>query len=183
MTTSAGNGTGRVDSVSTDDPTATFITPRVAAGVLFTDDQDRILMVVPTYKDYLDIPGGYVEHGETPYQAAQREVFEELGIKPPIGRLLVADWWQDSPEANGGAKLLLIFNGGRLLPDQRTMIAVDGEEIAAAEFRDLEDLDELTIARLANRIRKAVAALANEAVFYLEDGQDKPTQHSYSDLC
>ena len=77
--------------MTTDDPTLSFITPRVAAGVLFTDDQDRILMVVPTYKDYYDIPGGYVEHGETPYEAAQREVFEELGIKPPIGRLLVAE--------------------------------------------------------------------------------------------
>lgn len=32
------------------------------------------------------------------YQAAQRGVFEELGIKPPIGRLLGADWWNDSPE-------------------------------------------------------------------------------------
>ncbi|MFL1440803.1 NUDIX domain-containing protein [Nocardiopsis protaetiae] len=42
-------------------------------------------MVVPSYKDYLDIPGGYIEHGETPTQAAAREVKEELGIIPPIG--------------------------------------------------------------------------------------------------
>src|SRR5699024_12113220 len=26
----------------------------------------RVMMVVPTYKDYLEIPGGYIECGETP---------------------------------------------------------------------------------------------------------------------
>ena len=123
--------------MSTDDPTLSFITPRVAAGVLFTDDQDRILMVVPTYKDYADIPGGYVEHGETPYQAAQREVFEELGIKPPIGRLLVADWWQDSPEANGGAKLLLIFDGGQLSDGLIESMRTEPSEIARNLLRSV----------------------------------------------
>jgi len=67
-------------------------TPRVAAGVLFRDAQGRVLLVKPTYKDGWDIPGGYVEPGESPKQAARREVLEELGIEPPIGRLLVVDW-------------------------------------------------------------------------------------------
>jgi hypothetical protein len=40
--------------------------PYVAAGVLFFDAAGRILLVQPTYKDYWDIPGGYVETGETP---------------------------------------------------------------------------------------------------------------------
>ncbi|GAA0348118.1 hypothetical protein NE235_10860 [Actinoallomurus spadix] len=47
----------------TDSPDS-FARPRVAAGVLFYDEQDRVLMVVPSYKDYRDIPGGYLEHGE-----------------------------------------------------------------------------------------------------------------------
>ena len=53
----------------------------VAAGVLFFDDAGRILLVQPTYKDHWDIPGGYVETGETPAQAAAREVREELDIQ------------------------------------------------------------------------------------------------------
>ncbi len=40
------------------------------------------MMVVPTYKDYLEIPGGYIECGETPTQAVAREVKEELGDHP-----------------------------------------------------------------------------------------------------
>jgi 8-oxo-dGTP diphosphatase len=57
----------------------------VAAGVLFFDDTGRVLLVQPTYKDYWDIPGGYVETGETPAQTAAREIHEELGIKTTIG--------------------------------------------------------------------------------------------------
>lgn len=37
--------------------------PRMAAGALFFDDADRVLLVEPSYKDYRDIPGGYVETG------------------------------------------------------------------------------------------------------------------------
>ncbi len=45
-------------------------TPRVAAGVLFRDAAGRVLLVKPTYKDGWEIPGGYVERGESPHAAA-----------------------------------------------------------------------------------------------------------------
>ena len=157
--------------MTTDDPTLSFITPRVAAGVLFTDDQDRILMVVPTYKDYYDIPGGYVEHGETPYQAAQREVHEELGIKPPIGRLLVADWWQESPENESGPKLLAIFDGGQLTHSEVRSIDIDSDEIADISWCGPEDVTAVTIDRLANRIQMALNARNDENTIYLENGR------------
>lgn len=157
--------------MSTDDPTLNFITPRVAAGVLFTDDQDRILMVVPSYKDYLDIPGGYVENGETPYEAAQREVFEELGIKPTIGRLLVADWWEDSPEANGLPKLLLVFDGGMLDDLTLAQVDLDGEEVVDMAFVDEESLPEATIGRLAGRLAVALRSRLQDSVQYLENGR------------
>ena len=57
--------------------------PRVAAGVLVYDDQGRILMVKPTYKNGWDIPGGYVEPDESPAKAAERELVEELGLHRP----------------------------------------------------------------------------------------------------
>jgi ADP-ribose pyrophosphatase YjhB (NUDIX family) len=71
--------------------------PKVAAGVLFIDEQERVMLVRPTYKDYWDIPGGYVEAGESPLQACIREVAEELGLQVKITRLLTVDWapWQD----------------------------------------------------------------------------------------
>ena len=50
------------------DPTATFATPRIAAGALFVAD-DRILLVHKTYGNGWDIPGGYAEVSESPAAA------------------------------------------------------------------------------------------------------------------
>jgi 8-oxo-dGTP pyrophosphatase MutT (NUDIX family) len=139
--------------------------------VLFLDDEARVLMVVTSYKDALEIPGGGVEPGETPYAAARREVREEIGIEPPVGRLLVADWWSDSPDGVGGAKVLFVFDGGRLADDHRDGIVVDGAEIVGWGFHPVSGLAALTVARLANRIGHAVAAHHDGTTRYLEDGQ------------
>jgi len=47
------------------DVSATFATPRVAAGVLFRDAAGRVLLVKPSYKDGWEILGGYVEKAES----------------------------------------------------------------------------------------------------------------------
>ncbi|MGH9210914.1 MAG: NUDIX domain-containing protein [Acidimicrobiales bacterium] len=152
-------------------PDSPFVRPRVAAGVLFLDEDDRILMVIPSYKDFLDIPGGYVEAGESPGEAARREVREELGIEPPVGRLLVADWRHDDTDGHDGAKLLFVFDGGHLPPSQRDVIAVDGAEVTGYKFHAVDDLAAVTIPRLANRLEHAVAARQDGSTRYLEDGQ------------
>ena len=111
----------------TDDPLDRS-RPYVAAGVLFFDDAGWILLVQPTYKDYWDIPGGYVETGETLAQAAAREVREELGIKTTLGPLLVADW---APHPEEGDKLLLVFDGGTLTAEQIGAIQLQADELAS----------------------------------------------------
>lgn len=156
--------------MSNYDPTVSFVTPRVAAGVLFTDERERILMVVPTYKDYLDIPGGYVEAGETPHQAAEREVEEELGIAPTIGRLLTVDWWVDRLEDGEGSKLLLVFDGHTLSSSQLCSISPAADEIATIELHAPDDLDAITVPRLANRLRHALNARLQGTFHYLENG-------------
>ncbi|MGH3807720.1 MAG: NUDIX domain-containing protein [Pseudonocardiaceae bacterium] len=105
--------------------------PYIAAGVLFFDDAGRILLVQPTYKDHWDIPGGYVETGETPAQTAAREVQEELGMEAPVGPLLVADW---APHPDEGDKLLLIFDGGTLTAAQLNGIRLQADELASYDF-------------------------------------------------
>jgi 8-oxo-dGTP diphosphatase len=151
--------------------------PRAAAGVLFLDDQARVLLVVPSYKDYLDLPGGMVEPGEAPSAAARREVAEELGIAPVVGRLLVADWWcdspdrPDSPDGQGGEKLLFVFDGGHLPPAQLDQVTVDGDEVIGYGFHPLTELAAVTTSRLANRITHALAAHHDGTTRYLENGQ------------
>jgi 8-oxo-dGTP diphosphatase len=64
-------------------------TPRMAAGIAIRDPGGRILLVRPTYKDGWDIPGGYVEPGESPAEACHRELKEEIGLDRELGTLLV----------------------------------------------------------------------------------------------
>jgi 8-oxo-dGTP pyrophosphatase MutT (NUDIX family) len=139
-------------------------TPRVAAGVLFRDGSGRVLLVKPTYKDGWDIPGGYVEPGESPKQAAAREVEEELGLSHPIGRLLVVDW---APHPDEGDKLLFIFDGGDI-GSGLDHVALREDEIARVEFVALQDAEPRLPPRILERVRSAVDAAADA---YLEHGR------------
>ena len=139
----------------------------VAAGVLFFDDTGRILLVQPTYKDYWDIPGGYVETGETPAQAAAREVREELGIETVVGSLLVADW---APHPDEGDKLLFVFDGGTLTAEQTGAIRLQTDELASYTFHELLDAVRLLIPRLGRRVAAAVNAHHAGRTTYLEHG-------------
>lgn len=80
-----------------DDYLASLARKRMAAAVLFTDPRGRLLLVEPTYKDYWEVPGGAVDADESPYDAAVREVKEELGLPVSPGRLLVVDWVPPRP--------------------------------------------------------------------------------------
>lgn len=55
---------------------------RLSSSALLLENEARELLVVKAnYKSYWSLPGGIIEHGETPKQAAIRETFEEIGIK------------------------------------------------------------------------------------------------------
>lgn len=140
---------------------------RAAAGVLFFDEDGRVLLVRASYRPGWDIPGGYLRPGETPSQAAAREVAEELGITPPIGRLLVADW---SPHPDEGDKILFVFDGGQLAPEHIARIKLDPAEIAEYAYHDPALIGQLLIPRLARRISAAIAALQTDSTNYLEQG-------------
>ena len=144
------------------DPSETFATPRVAAGALFLDEAGRILLVHPTYKDTWDIPGGYVERGESPAAACRREIAEELGLDRDPVALLSVDW---APSDKEGDKLLFVFDCGRLGDDtERIRLAED--ELDRWEWVDLGDLDSYVIPRLARRLRST----AEGGPRYLEHG-------------
>ncbi|MEV6345028.1 NUDIX hydrolase [Actinoplanes sp. NPDC051851] len=142
-------------------------TPRVAAGALFFDDAGRVLVVKPSYKDGWDIPGGYVEPGESPRTACVREIREELGLSTAVGSHLVVDW---APAPGEGDKVLFIFDAGVLPESERDQIKFRDGELTEWRFIADDDLDELMPARLARRIRTALAAQRRGIPVYAEHG-------------
>jgi 8-oxo-dGTP diphosphatase len=54
---------------------------RVGCDVLLRDTLGRILIVNPEYKPDWDLPGGMAEANESPLDAVQRELREELGLR------------------------------------------------------------------------------------------------------
>lgn len=158
-------------------PASTFATPRVAAGALFLDPAGRVLLVRPIYKPTWDIPGGYVEQGESPAAACRREVAEELGLDRQPRRLLAVDW---APHEREGDKLLFLFDCGDLAGDE-ARIQLDASEVDRWQWVALDQLAEYLIPRLARRIRTA-ATFDGRSTAYLEHGEHPPTGNHSSIL-
>jgi 8-oxo-dGTP diphosphatase len=149
-------------------PADKFATPRIAAGALFVDG-DKVLLVRKTYGNRWDIPGGYVDRGESPASACEREVREELGLGRTVRRLLVHDW---APNGAEGDKILYVFDCGELGQDERT-IRLDGVEMDQTAWVPVADLGRYVIPRLERRLANAHRAYLSGTILYLEHGEPR----------
>jgi ADP-ribose pyrophosphatase YjhB (NUDIX family) len=146
-------------------PAATFATPRIAAGALFVD-AERILLVRKTYGNKWDIPGGYVDIGESPAEACHRELREELGIDRPPRRLLVTDW---APSDGEGDKILHVFDCGEI--GDVTRIKLTDPEVDLWKWVPIREVADYAIPRLARRLTRAYQARRAGTSLYLEHGE------------
>jgi 8-oxo-dGTP diphosphatase len=69
-----------------------------AAVILIEQGQVALIERHRQGQHYFTFPGGHIDPGETPEQAAVREVQEELGLQVVIQRLLAQAWWQGKPQ-------------------------------------------------------------------------------------
>ncbi|MEV6357761.1 NUDIX hydrolase [Streptomyces hydrogenans] len=151
--------------VQTPEPTRETL----AAGVLLFDDQDRFLLVDPTYKPGWEFPGGVVESGEPPARAGMREVAEEIGLElDTVPRLLLVDWERPQPPGFGGLRLL--FDGGRLGARDRDRLRLPGAELRAWRFVTEEEAAGLLPPVRYDRLRWALRARERGTVLNLEAG-------------
>ncbi|MGZ8513190.1 MAG: NUDIX domain-containing protein, partial [Candidatus Limnocylindria bacterium] len=106
------------------------------AHVLVEDDEGRILVVRSTYMGPgWMLPGGRVERGETPHEAAERETQEETGLEVAVDRLLLVEAYRpkDVSFVFGGRVM-----GGALAPQLGEIAEVgwlSREELAGGSRR------------------------------------------------
>lgn len=144
----------------------------MAAGALLRDDDDRVLLVEPAYKDLWEIPGGAVEADESPYAAVLRELTEELGLAISPGRLLVVDWVPPRPDRT--ESVCVVFDGGILGPAGQATIRLNEQELLSWAWSTPEQALERLPELQGRRIQAALQAVRDHATTYLENGYCVP---------
>jgi 8-oxo-dGTP diphosphatase len=97
-----------------------FPDPKVAAAALIEMD-DKILLVRRSFdpgRGLWTLPAGFVDAGEDPAEAAERECKEETGLNVKVSGLLDVFHGQEHPR---GAHILIVYRAriisGKLTPD------------------------------------------------------------------
>ena len=142
-----------------------------AAGALFLNAHNEVLIVKPFYKEKWSIPGGVIEHGEWPTVTVMREINEEIGITICLSRLLVIDSTSPSPDNNGTGSYQFVFDGGQLSDAQIAAIKLCSDEIESYRFADIETALQLLSNFSAPRVKAAYQAHFENKMYYLEHGQ------------
>lgn len=140
---------------------------RISAGCLLLNEEGRLLIVNPTYKDGWEIPGGTVEANESPRQGCARELREELGVEWEPVRLLVVDFTGETDERT--ESLNFIFYGGVVPADVISRFQLPARELSEYRFMEPEFAIQLLKRRLRLRVRMALQQIDAGSVAYMEE--------------
>jgi len=112
-----------------------------ASALVVTESQ--LLMVrraQEPWRRMWDVPGGFCEPGEHPMTTAQREVFEETGLRIRIVGFL-GIWLDEYPDAGGALKRTLNIYY-HAVPSGSVAMAHDTAEVVEAAFFSASQLPE-----------------------------------------
>jgi ADP-ribose pyrophosphatase YjhB (NUDIX family) len=145
----------------------------MAASALFRDDEGRVLLVNPVYKDTWDLPGGAVEAEESPHAACRREVAEELGLNRRPGPVVAVDWVPSRPGRPEG--LIVVYDGGVLSTAEIEEIVLADGELSEFAFVARDGVAGFVTPLLARRVMWCLVAVESASVAALENGD--PADH------
>jgi 8-oxo-dGTP diphosphatase len=140
---------------------------RMAAGALFFNYKDEILIVKPSYKDHWSIPGGVIDGNESPRKACIREIKEELGLDIHGVEFLCVDYVRATSEKS--ESLQFLFSGGKLTAEQINNIKLPPDELTEYKFVSVDETAALLSDSLAKRIVQCLATIKEKRGLYLED--------------
>ncbi len=131
-----------------------FIDPKVAVGLVITR-ADQLLLIQrrnDPERGKWSVPAGFVDAGEDPARAAEREALEETGLQTAVTGLLDVYAKVQSTE---GADILIVYTarvvGGQLQP---------GDDAAQADYFSPTNLPELAFTSTEKIVARWLALTA-----------------------
>lgn len=121
----------------------------IAASCVVRDERDRLLVVFDSFRRHWTLPGGVVDADEDPRLAAQREAWEEAGVRVRAGRLLglFAASWPD--------RAIVVYEAALLEPAP-TPVPLHHHEIDAVSWMPLDEAIRSVPPHIAFQITKSV---------------------------
>lgn len=144
---------------------------RMAAGCVFVNTENKVLLVKPTYKEGWEIPGGVVEDNESPKTCCEREILEEIGLTVTVKKLLIVDYNSYPHERHKTESLMFIFDGGVLSDNDLSAISLCEDELSEWQLFSVDNLPPEMNHSLRNRIIQAIKQKDNQRCTYLENQQ------------
>ena len=122
-----------------------------SAGIVIKDGKLLLMHRFNKGREYWVFPGGGVEEGETPAQAAVREIYEETTIDVTINKLLYQIKW-DTGEQNYFYLCEYVSGEPRLHPDSVEVEEMKGgEQVYEPMWVEISRLPSLTLCQLEIR--------------------------------
>ncbi|MFV3408824.1 NUDIX domain-containing protein [Bdellovibrio bacteriovorus] len=142
---------------------------RIGVGALLFYKGD-LLIVQPTYNPAWILPGGTVEAEESPSEALQRELKEELGLNIQAGSLLAIDYVSNRDVK--GEYMQLLFSAKDLTEYQAQNIRLPMYEIKDFKFVAVEKALEMLTPIVSRRVHSVILAQEQGlGAIYLEEGR------------
>lgn len=140
---------------------------RSAVGVLILQN-DKLLVLEPSYKPNWVVPSGVVEKSESPLEAAIRECKEEIGVDVQITSFLCVDYKRGNPDIGDAVHYLFAAD----TPNNQK-IKIDDAEVKSAEWLPIESALQKFDIHLSSRVKVGLQALAENKTYFCEDGEIK----------
>ncbi|MGZ9934503.1 NUDIX hydrolase [Streptomyces sp. NC-S4] len=149
--------------------------PLVAATGVVLDTRGQVLVLTAPGRTDPELPGGAVHATEAPEEGLARALRDRLGLAVPAGRLLAVDSRPPGPPGPPGrSEIAHVHLVGPLPPETAAAIALPAGDPAEARWLPPEAACALLPARLAPRLRAALAALHTGSFAHLVDGVPQP---------
>ncbi|MFJ5066512.1 NUDIX domain-containing protein [Kitasatospora sp. NPDC088556] len=155
---------------------------RIGAQTLIRDSEGRVLLVQPTYRNALQLPGGAVHRNEQVADAAMRELAEETGLHRLITHHFGVDQIPPNPSTGAVEGYNFVCDGGIVTEAERAALSIPvgaSQEIKVLEWVTVDELVERAEPYMVARVLGALSLADHglrQPLFYI--GEPASERHA-----